>query len=92
MAKKPKQDRLPGTEDAAIAELESAAESYAETRDERVALLAEEVEQKAQLLALMHKFKRTHYEHNGVEVDVVPEGEKLKVKIRKPKEQDEEAA
>jgi hypothetical protein len=91
MEKKPKQDRLPGTEDAAIAELESAAESYAETRDERVALLAEEVEQKASLLMLMKKHHKEHYEHNGVIVDIVHEDETVKVRITKKKENEEAA-
>ena len=88
---KPKQDRLPGTEDAAIQELEAAAEEYAETRDQRQALLVEEVEQKAAILALMTKYKREHYEHNGITIDLVPEDIKVKVKIKKAKE-DEEAA
>jgi hypothetical protein len=92
MAKKPKQDRLPEMADAAIAELESAAESYAETRDERLALLAEEVEQKKEILALMVKHKKEHYEHNGVIVDLVPEEMNVKVTIKKAKEQEEPAA
>jgi hypothetical protein len=90
--KKQKQPRLPGQEDAAITELETAAEGYAETRDQRQALLAEEVEQKAQLLALMKRHKKEHYEHNGVIIDIVHEEETVKVKIAKAKEQQEPAA
>jgi hypothetical protein len=89
--KKAKQPRLPGQEDAAIAELETAAEEYVSARDERQAMLANEVELKNNLLALMTKHKKEHYEHDGIVVDVVPEGVKLKVKISKPKA-DEEAA
>ena len=57
----------------------------------RQGILAEEIELKDELLALMGKYKKDHYEHNGITVDVVPEGQKLKVKIAKPKA-DSEAA
>ena len=86
--KAPKQARLPGTEDAPIQALESAAERYAEIRDERIALSKEEGELKAGLLILMKKNGKTAYKHNGVEIWIELEEETVKVKIRK-EEKDE---
>lgn len=81
--KKPRQARLPQMEDPAIEELESAAEEYANIRDRRMALTTDEVACKEELLALMEKHEKTHYRHAGVEVDVVVESKKVKVRIKK---------
>ena len=78
-AKKPKQQRLPGTEDARIDALEDLAEEYAEIRDKRIALNKEESTLKDKLRDIMKANKKRHYVRDGVEIDIVPEGEKLKV-------------
>lgn len=86
-APKPKrQPNLPGIEDNKIAELEAAALEYAEGRDERMEMTKREVELKKSLLALMHRHKKTIYKCGEIEIRVVPEGEKVKVKIHKEKE------
>jgi len=82
-------DRLPGMEDAKIEALESAAMEYVKIRDKRQKLTTKEVELKQDLLSLMHEHNRDHYEYNGVTVDVVVEEETVKVKIRKPKDDDD---
>ena len=89
-AKKPKQDDLPGMEDRKIAELEAAALEYAEGRDERMDMTKREVELKTKLLALMHKHGKTTYKCGDIEITIVPEGEKIKVKVHKEKEESED--
>jgi hypothetical protein len=79
--KKPKQSRLPGMEDAAIEELESMAEHYANIRDKRIALSKNEGELQDDLLALLKKHKKTEYHHLDVHVWLVAVDEKVKVKI-----------
>jgi hypothetical protein len=81
--RRPKQARLPGTEDAAIQELEGLAEEYAEKRDQRQAIGKEEVELKNALLNAMHKNHKTTYHHGGVFIAVLTEKEKVKVRISK---------
>lgn len=51
------------------------------------ALTAQESSLKTELLNLMHKSGKTHYKHGTVEIDVVPEGEKVKVRIKDENEQ-----
>ena len=82
---------LPGMEDRAIADLHTAAESYADIRERRQALTTEEVALKRTILALMHKHKLTHYAYTEVEITLVPEEETVKVKIRRSEKDDEEA-
>lgn len=84
---KPKQVPLIETE---IRELEKLAEEYADYRDERMKLGAQEVELKDKLLGAMHKHGKKDYVHGDVEIHVVAEEEKVKVKIRKPKEETDE--
>lgn len=79
--KGPRQSALPGLEDRAISELQDAALSYAEVRDERMELTKQESDQKALVLAVMKKHGKTHYAHGNVIVDLVPEDVKVKVKI-----------
>jgi len=83
--KAPKQKRLPEMEDPAIEEIEDAALQYASVRDRRMALTDKEVEAKDFLLAQMKKHdKLKYYRHTKkgvIDVQRVPEGEKLKVKI-----------
>jgi hypothetical protein len=90
--KGPRQKQLPGMEDRAIAALDDAAHSYAEARDMRVAASGEEVEAKKHLLHLMHANKRSRYVCGDVYIEIIPEGEKLKVKILKEGEEAPEAA
>ncbi len=93
VAKKgPRQKSLPGMEDRAISALQNAALSYAEARDARVACSSVKVERKKQLLGLMHAHKKKRYQHGNVFIEIVPEGEKLKVKILKDGEDAPEAA
>lgn len=79
--KGPRQKPLPGMEDRQIERLQDAAMEYAEMRDARIAATASEVQSKKALLDLMHSYKKTRYVHGNVYVEIVPEGEKLKVKI-----------
>lgn len=78
-----KTERLPGMQDAAIEDLEDAAREYANTRDDRMALLEAEVQLKEQLLDLMKKNKKEFYKRDGVEVRLVHEKESVKVKVIK---------
>lgn len=92
--KRARTPRLPGTEDAAIADIEKAAEDYEDTRDERMALTELEVEKKATLLKAMDKHKKTEYIFNDHKVEVVEEPGVRTVKVKKigskKKEEDEE--
>jgi len=80
-AKKPKQSRLPGMEDAAIEELESLAEHYASIRDKRIALSKNEGELQEDLALLLKKHKKTEYHHQDVHIWIVAVDEKVRVKI-----------
>lgn len=85
--KKPKQARLPQMDDPQIEELESLAESYAEVRDQRLALTPQEKKLKDDLLAAMKRNKKETYKRDGIEVRVVHEEETVKVKITKDKDE-----
>ena len=85
-APKPRQQKLPGTEDSKIAPLESAAQEYAELRDQRMELNAEESKLKQKLLNLMKQHGNTTYKRAGIEIKLVTDEETVKVKIRKPKD------
>jgi hypothetical protein len=87
---RPRQADLPGTEDRAIKPLETAAAAYADIRDQRIALNVDEAKLKASLLALMHKHGKTIYTRDGITITVIPEGESVKVKVRKPGDDDED--
>ena len=82
----PKQSRLPSMEDPEIEALEEAAEDYADIRDQRQELTVEEVRLKTELLDLMHSHKKTEYNHNGVNIKVIIESEKVRVRIKKEKD------
>lgn len=77
-----KQARLPGTEDAAIEKLEDLAHNYVKVRDKRQALTTQEVELKTEILAEMHKLKKTRYEFGRTVIEVVTVKEKVKVKVQ----------
>lgn len=77
-----KQQRLPGTEDAKIAELQTLAEDYADIRDERQGLTQKETGLKSKLITAMKKHKKKEYDFGGVHIELVVEKETVKVKIR----------
>lgn len=87
---KPKQEDLPGMSDRKLKDLHDCALEYAEKRDERQALLMEEVELKGKLLTLLKKHKMEHYEYEDVVIDLVHEEETVKVKIKRAKSEDED--
>jgi hypothetical protein len=84
------QGSLPGMGDRAIAELNQLATNYAKLRDQRIALGMREVELREQIRQLMHRKKKTHYRHGRIEIDLKPEGEKVKVKIHSEDDDNEE--
>ena len=85
-AKKPRQKRLPGMQDAKIEALQQTALDYAEIRDQRQELTTQEVSLKDRLLKLMHKYKKENYVYQGVTVTLVHEDESVKVRIKHPEE------
>jgi len=87
----PRQPELPGTEDRAIAALEDAAQTYAEIRDQRMALNQRESELKSKLITLMHEHKKTVYQRHGTTIELIEEAETVKVKIKKPGDVEEPA-
>jgi hypothetical protein len=87
---KQKQEALPGMADRKIKALQDAAMDYADIRDQRVALTAQEVELKEKLIDLMHKHERETYTYQGVTITLVHEEESVKVKVSKPKEESED--
>ena len=80
---KPKQGDLPTMEDRKIPELHAAAEEYADGRDDRMAMTKKEVDLKTRLIDLMHRFKKTTYSFNGLTIELIPEKEKVRVRIAK---------
>lgn len=78
----PRQDALPGMENAKIAAIEKAALDYAEIRDQRQALTADESSLKKELLTLMHKEGKTNYKRNGISIKVITEKETVKVRVK----------
>ena len=74
---------MPGTEDPVISEIEDLAESYAELRDKRIALLAQEIKIKDQLMQTMKATNKRHYHRDGIDVTIIAESETVKVKVKK---------
>ncbi len=83
-----RQEQLPGVENREIKELEDLALDYAEGRDERMAATRKEVELKQNLIAAMHAAKKTEYKREGIEITLIVEKEKVRVKV--PKKDGEE--
>src|ERR1700758_154966 len=79
---KPKQERLPGTGDAAVNVLEGLAIEYQECGTRRKQL-------KADLLAEMKKLKKKLYEYNGLEITVVDGSEGIRVKNTREEKEEE---
>lgn len=80
---RPRQQDLPGTEDRILQPLDDIAAAYAEVRDRRIELNKEEAELKASALKLMHKFGKTVYRHDGIQILLIPGEEDVKVKVSK---------
>ena len=79
--RRPKQPPLDGMDNPRIADLDQAAEAYADIRDQRIALNREEHQLKEQTLELMHKWKRVIYRHDGIDIRVIHGADDLKVKV-----------
>ena len=79
-------------EDHGIGPLDTVARRYAELRDERMELTAEEVKLKTKARELMHEHHKTTYKHNGIEIKLIAGEEDVKVRIRKVEEEEETAA
>jgi|SRR5882672_6740311 len=76
-----KQADLPGMENRAIEELESAARRYAAIRDKRMALNEAEVKLKDLLLGLLKKHDKREYQRDGIRIWIKVEEETVKVKV-----------
>jgi hypothetical protein len=81
--RRPRQPRLPGTEDAAIQDLENAALDYQEAKDELISARNYVDQCEGALLSLMKKYGRTHYLRDGIEVTHLEKRERVKVTIKK---------
>lgn len=86
---RPKAQTLIGMEDSAIQPLEDVAEQYADIRDQRILLNKEESDLKATTIKLMRKLGKTIYRRNGVLIQIVDGDVSVKVKIAKPKDEDD---
>jgi hypothetical protein len=75
-----RQARLPGTEDAAIVELEQAADDYMEVRDERLKYLKEEVKNKETILGILKANGKREYRRGDYIIKIRTVKEKLLVK------------
>jgi len=75
------QQFLPGMEDAAIEDLESAARSYVSVRDRRMALTKQEVDAKNVVLNKMREHGKQNYRRDGIEIRVVATEETVKVRV-----------
>jgi hypothetical protein len=81
------QQRIPGTE-SEIDELDDLASEYANIRDQRMELNRQEAALKQNLLTMMHRHKKTTYHHDGIEIDIIQEEETVKVRVKKPKDEE----
>ena len=88
----PLQSSLPGMDDAKITAIETAALDYAEIRDKRQELTAEESSLKSELLNLMHKAGKTEYKRGSISVKIEIEKEKVKVRVRGDEEATDDSA
>lgn len=91
-SKKAKQVQIPGTERTDVhKDIERAASKYVEARDARMSMTKVEVETQAKLLAVMKEHKLTTYrcDSEDLEVEVVPESEKAKVRRVAPPGEEE---
>lgn len=91
--KKPiKQRALPGMEDKANRVLEEIAISYADVRDRRMALGAEEATLKQRAMSELKRLGRQGYHRNGIDISIIPGEETIKVKVAPPPGSDDSQA
>jgi len=79
----PRDRDLPGMEDRAIKALEDLAFTYADLRDQRIALNQEEAALKAKLLAEMKRHGKERYRRGKIRIRLVAK-ETVKVRVPKP--------
>lgn len=82
---RPRQQRIPGTEDAKIDALEDAAQDYAAICDQIQLAGTKKRNAKVTMLQLMKKNEKVSYRHDGIEIKVVPEEETIRVRVGKSK-------
>lgn len=86
-AKRPKTPHLPGLEPVVIPELDRAAEAYIETRNSRMKLTEQEVQEREALVAMMRKHRQAVYRvEDGGDPLIVTLTEAAKVQVRRAKE------
>ena len=93
MSPKKRQMQIPGTERKSVPEVEQAAESYREVRDERCELSKREKQKKLELLAVMkaHKVKKYKYDdENGEEIMVSLDDRDPEVNVKRTGEAETE--
>lgn len=78
-----KQQHLDGMAPPSIPDIDAAAESYADLRDQRMALLQREVAAKQSLLGLMKQHKQSTY-RTADGIDVTVESKEETVKVKRP--------
>jgi hypothetical protein len=76
------QPDLPGMENRAIEELETAARRYAAIRDKRMALNDAETKLQDLLMGLLKKHGKREYKHDNIEIWIKVEEEKVKVRVK----------
>lgn len=74
---------LPGMENARINSLDEIASSIADGRQQRNELATTESALIQRAMKLMHKFKKTVWKHDGIELILVPGDERLRVRLVK---------
>ncbi len=78
--RRPKQEKIPGTERKVHKDIRGKAEELYEVRGERMALSKREKTLADELLVLMKKHGLTEHREEELIISIVPEGEKIKVK------------
>lgn len=87
---RPKQQRLGGMEDMpAIKPLDNVAASLASVREDKNDLVETEKDLIQRAMDLMHQHNRTIYKAHGIELVLVPGGDKLRVRLREDGESDD---
>ncbi len=82
--RRPRQPKLPAMEDVSYPDIDEAAGEYVDARDNRMAMLKDEVEKGTQLLQKMREHNLNSYSYDGQIVTVVNQ---TKVKVQRPKEE-----
>ncbi len=80
MARKARQARLPGLEEANVPEIEALADEVAELTANRMRLLRDEITKRDQLMEAMKAHKLKVYNYDGKQVVLVQGATKVKVK------------